>query len=85
MSKIFPDIPEIDENEKKRSAKNSVAAKLRNKKYYRTVNIDVAKDGLVQAPEINKRKSEGNGDSSDKELSGEEYKILLRGMGFKVE
>jgi len=53
--------------------------KLFNKKYYRTVNIDVAaeeKKPVARDPQ--------KGEAEDDEKTSEDYKVILRGMGFKV-
>ena len=60
--------------------------KLMNQKYYRSVNIDVAKEeGIaLDAKDEAKKKEEGSSGGVPVK-SPEDYKAILRGMGFKID
>ena len=56
--------------------------KLLNKKYYRTVNIEVSKEELAAVKKAQKAKKDDSAAAAA--ADPEAYKVILRGMGFNV-
>jgi|GEM_PF-2190808 hypothetical protein len=61
---------------------SQLGEKLFNKKYYRSVNID-----LTAAQQAGKKKtsSEDEDSTATPAKTGEDYKAILKGMGFNVD
>jgi hypothetical protein len=57
--------------------------KLMNNKYYRSVNIDVTKEDLQTAEKAKQQEDDTKAAAAAK--TSEDYKAILRGMGFNID
>ena len=81
--------PPVEKGQRALAIEQAVKEKLFNKKYYRSIDIDTLAEETVKEEAEAKVKAKTKNDSEESAVDAtpkttEDYKAILRGMGFNV-